>query len=105
MNMPKDTKGTAPEDVEAHGFRWGSDESQATERRDSGEDVEAHGRYYDAGQEGDVEGHSFRWGSDESQATERRDSGEDVEAHGFQRPRPEDGDGDGDGDELPRLRY
>ena len=36
MNMPKDTKGTAPEDVEGHWFRLGSDESQATEQRDSG---------------------------------------------------------------------
>jgi hypothetical protein len=43
MSMPKDTKGTAPEDVEAHRFSGGSDESQATEQRDSGEDVEGHG--------------------------------------------------------------
>ena len=44
MSMPKDTKGTAPDDVEAHNWRTrASDESQATEQGDSGEDVEGHG--------------------------------------------------------------
>ena len=68
MSMPKDTKGTAPEDVEGHGFKYPrTDQEQATEQGGNGEDVEAH---------------LGKWGSDESQANERRDSGEDVEGHG-----------------------
>ncbi len=64
MNIPKDPKGTAPEDVEGHAFRWGSDEAQATEQHDTGEDVEGHGSQRprpDADDGGeDVEGHRFR---------------------------------------------
>ena len=67
MNMPKETKGAAPEDVQAHAFRGGSDESQATEQRDSGEDVSAH-------------------------IPARDTSGDDVEGHSYQRPRPDRGD-------------
>jgi hypothetical protein len=94
MNIPKDTKGAEPEDVEAHG-RYASDVSQGAEQRDTGEDVEAHRRHFfdtdQAGAEEDVEAHAVR---------QKRDSGEDVEAHEFQRPRPQDGEDP----ELPRLR-
>ena len=92
MNMPKDTKGAAPEDVEAH----------SRLSRDTSEDVEAHGRYasdslgieqHDSGE--DVEAHRRHFFD-----TDQADTDEDVEAHGTQRPRPEDGDDP----ELPRLR-
>ena len=82
MNMPKDTKGTAPEDVEAHRLRSPSDVSGA-EQRDSGEDVEAHRRHF------------FD--------TEQAGADDDVEAHGAQRPRPEDSDRNDD-TEVPRWR-
>ena len=62
MNIPKDPKGTAPEDVEGHGFRWGSDESQATEQGDPTEDVEGHGSQRPRPDtDEDVEGHRYRW--------------------------------------------
>ena len=107
MNMPKDTKGTGPEDVEAHA-RYGSDESQGVEQRDSGEDVEAHRRhFFDTDQTGtdeDVEAHLTRQKRD-AQGEEpghRYDTSEDVEdVKGHVGRVKVDTQDD---DEMPRLR-
>ncbi len=78
MNMPKDTKGGASEDVEAHARAARDTQGEEPARlRDTSDDVEAHGRYYDAGEEEDVEGHGAQRPRPDTDAEDE----EDVEAH------------------------
>jgi hypothetical protein len=83
MSMPEDNKGTAPEDVEAHGPRQKRDAQgeQPGRLRDTSQDVD------------DVEAHRRHFFD-----TDQAGNDEDVEAHVTRQKR------DAEGDEVPRLR-
>jgi hypothetical protein len=82
MNMPKDTKGAAPEDVEAHmPVRKRDAQGEEPGRARDTDDVEAHMPVRKRDAQGE-------------EPARLRDTSEDVEAHSNQRPRPEDGGGD-----------